>query len=117
MDARKLAELLRTNLLPVIWVAPPEVRERRRLLRGRAYLVRMRTSVKNRIHGHLMAENQRLEVSDLYGRAGRAWLRTAGLSPMARLQVDLLHESRSLTGSRCRARLHGTTKGRALNMR
>lgn len=92
VDARKLAELLRTNLLPVIWVAPPEVRERRRLLRGRAYLVRLRTSVKNRIHGHLMAENQRLEVGDLYGRAGRAWLRTVALSPMARLQVDLLLE-------------------------
>jgi hypothetical protein len=77
----------------------------------------MRTIVKNRIHGHLMAENQIIEVSDLYGRTGRAWLRTVAQSPMARLQVDLLHESRSLMGSMCRARLHGTTKGRALDMR
>jgi len=90
IDARKLADLARTNLLPAIWVATPTVRARRTLLRGRAYLVRMRTSVKNRIHGLLLAENQWVDVSDLYGRAGRAWLQAVPLSPMARVQVDLL---------------------------
>ena len=92
IDARKLADLLRTDLLPAVWVAPPAVRAQRTLLRGRAYLVRLRTSVKNRVHGLLLAENRRTEVSDLYGRAGRAWLRSVALSPMARLQVDLLLE-------------------------
>ena len=51
IDARKLAELLRTNLLPRVWVPSVEVRARRKLLRGRAYLVRVRTQLKNRIHG------------------------------------------------------------------
>lgn len=92
IDARKLADLLRANLLPAIWVPDPEVRARRKLLRGRAYLVRLRTSLKNRIHGHLTAENCRTVVTDLYGRAGRAWLKTVALSPMGRLQVDLLLE-------------------------
>jgi transposase len=92
IDARKLAELLRTNLLPVIWVPDPEVRARRKLLRGRVYLVRVRTQLKNRIHGHLTAENWRTTVTDLYGRAGRAWLATVALSPAARVQVDLLLE-------------------------
>ena len=92
IDARKLAELLRTNLLPVIWVPDAEVRARRKLLRGRAYLVRLRTQLKNRIHGHLTAENCRTSVTDLYGRAGRAWLAAVALSPMGRLQVDLLLE-------------------------
>lgn len=92
IDARKLADLLRTNLLPAIWVPDPEVRAQRKLLRGRAYLVRLRTSLKNRIHGHLTAENCRTAVTDLYGRAGRAWLQTITLSPMGRLQVDLLLE-------------------------
>ncbi len=92
IDARKLADLLRTNLLPAIWVPDAEVRARRKLLRGRAYLVRLRTSLKNRIHGHLTAENCRTTVTDLYGRAGRAWLRTVELSPMGRLQVNLLLE-------------------------
>jgi len=39
IDARKLADLARTNLLPVIWVATPTVRAQRTLLRGRAYLL------------------------------------------------------------------------------
>lgn len=92
LDARKLADHLRTNLLPAIWVPTPEVRARRKLLRGRAYLVRLRTSVKNRIHGHLTAENCRTAVTDLYGRAGWAWLRTVELSLMGRFQVELLLE-------------------------
>lgn len=46
IDARKLAELLRTHLLPVIWVPDVAIRARRKLLRGRAYLVRLRTSVR-----------------------------------------------------------------------
>ncbi|HLF50183.1 MAG TPA: transposase [Methylomirabilota bacterium] len=91
IDARKLADLLRTNLLPAIWVPDAAVRAHRKLLRGRAYLVRLRTSLKNRIHGHL-PENWQTTVTDLYGRAGRAWLATVALSPMGRLQVDLLLE-------------------------
>ena len=92
IDARKLADLLRTNLLPTIWVPDADVRARRKLLRGRAYLVRLRTSLKNRIHGHLTAENWRPPVTDLYGKAGRAWLATVAVSPMGRLQIDLLLE-------------------------
>lgn len=92
IDARKLAELARTHLLPTVWVAGPELRGQRKLLRGRAYLVRMRTSVKNRIHGHLMAENCRTAVTDVYGKAGRAWLATLTLPMATRLQVDLLLE-------------------------
>jgi transposase len=92
IDARKLADLLRTDLLPIVWVPSPTIRAHRKLLRGRAYLVRLRTSVKNRIHGHLTAENRRTEVSDLYGKAGRTWLATVALSPMGRVQVDLLLE-------------------------
>jgi transposase len=92
IDARKLAELLRTKLLPTVWVPSAEGRARRKLLRGRAYRVRVRTQLKNRIHGHLTAGNGRTTVTDLYGRAGRAWLGTVERSPMGRLQVDLLLE-------------------------
>lgn len=92
VDARKLADLLRTDLLPTIWVPDPETRARRTLLRGRASLVRRRTQLKNRIHGYLAEANQRIEVSDLYGRAGQAWLATVPLRPEARVQVTLLLE-------------------------
>ncbi len=35
-DARKLAELARTRLLPTVWVAGPALRGQQKLLRGRA---------------------------------------------------------------------------------
>jgi transposase len=92
IDARKLAELLRVNLLPTIWVPDADVVARRKLLRGRAYLVRMRTRMKNRIHGYLTAENCRCLVTDLYGKAGRAWLSAVVLPEISRLHVDLLLE-------------------------
>jgi transposase len=89
-DARKLAELLRTNLLPTIWVPDLETRRRRQLLRGRAFLVRERTRVKNRIHGHLAAEDHLCPATDLYGRAGRAWLASVPLSPVLQEQSERL---------------------------
>ena len=45
-----------------------------------------------RIHGHLMAENCRTAVTDVYGKAGRVWLATLTLRAATRLQVDLLPE-------------------------
>lgn len=90
IDARKLAELLRTNLLPTVWLPDVATRERRQLLRSRAFFVRERTKVKNRIHGHLTVENQLCPKADLYGKAGRAWLATVALSPMLRQQVERL---------------------------
>jgi len=90
IDARKLAELLRVNLLPTIWVPDIETRRRRQLLRGRAFLVRERTRVKNRIHGHLTAENQLCPTTDLYGNAGRAWLASVPLSPVLQDQSERL---------------------------
>ena len=46
VDAKTLAHLLRTNLLAEAWIAPPDAREARRLVRTRAGLVRMRSRVQ-----------------------------------------------------------------------
>ena len=53
VDAKTLAHLLRTGLLPEAYIAPPELRDLRELLRHRAVLTRMRTAVKNRVHALL----------------------------------------------------------------
>src|ERR1700750_1581041 len=53
VDAATLAQLLRADLLPEAWIAPPEVRQLRALLRHRAQLVRLRTLLRNRIHAVL----------------------------------------------------------------
>ncbi len=90
IDARKLAELLRVNLFPSIWVPDADTRRRRQLLHARGFLVRQRTQVKNRIHGRLTSENFLYTGSDLYGRSGRAWLASVPLSRGAAEPVDRL---------------------------
>src|SRR5215510_7001745 len=65
VDAAILAQLLRADLLPEAWIAPPEVRQLRALLRHRASLVRVGTQARNRIHA---------VVADFgYDRAGTYW--------------------------------------------
>ena len=92
VDALKLADLLRMDLLPAIWVPDAETRVQRKLLRGGAWLVRRRTQVKNRVHAYLAAENQRIGVTDLFGQAGREWLASVALPQAVRVQVELLLE-------------------------
>lgn len=53
VDARVLAELVRRDLVPVLWVPSLEDRELRERLRRRAHLVRLRTSAMNRCFGLL----------------------------------------------------------------
>src|SRR6476661_816464 len=53
LDARGLAILLRNGTLPEVWIPPSELRDQRELLRLRIFLVKLRTRVKNRIHGTL----------------------------------------------------------------
>src|SRR5439155_4785040 len=57
---------------------------------ARAWVVRMRTRVKARIQAYLAAENERVPVSDLFSRGGRAWLATVVLPAAVREQVDRL---------------------------
>jgi transposase len=96
IDARKLAELARVHLLPAIWIPDAATRAQRQLLRGRVFLVRQRTVLKNRIHAYLTAENLHCPALDLYSQAGRAWLTAIGLPPIVRRHVDLLVENLDL---------------------
>src|SRR5881397_744948 len=52
VDARTLAHLLRTHLLPEAWIAPTQVRERRRLARTRTSLVRIRSRLRCQVHAN-----------------------------------------------------------------
>jgi transposase len=61
IDARILAELLRADFLPESYWAPDDVFHLRELVRHRTYLVQLRTSVKNRIHG-IFARNGTIEM-------------------------------------------------------
>jgi transposase len=74
IDARVLAELARRDLVPAIWLPDPAVRQARERARFRLYLVRWRTSLKNRIHATLMTFGHPVPVSDLFGARGRELL-------------------------------------------
>jgi hypothetical protein len=79
VDARTLAHLLRTGLLPEAWIAPPEVREARRLVRMRAGLVRIRTRLKCPVHAVLAEHGIRSPMADLFGPGGQRLLSTLKL--------------------------------------
>jgi hypothetical protein len=71
-----LAQLLRADLLPEAWIAPPAVRQLRALLGHRTGLVRLRTLRQNRIHAVVAGSGFDRSGSYLSG-PGRGWL--AGL--------------------------------------
>src|SRR3984885_15187156 len=76
LDAKGLAILLRNGTLPEVWIPPSELRDQRELLRLRIFLVRLKTRVKNRIHGTLTRYNVQVPGADLFGVAARLELST-----------------------------------------
>ena len=80
IDAATLAHLGRADLVPQAWIPPREVRDLRELLRHRAFLVRMQTRLKNKVHDILSKMGTRApEVTDLFGKVGMAFLHSLSL--------------------------------------
>jgi transposase len=74
-DAATLARLLSADLLPEVWVCDERIGALRRRLARRGSLVRQRTRAKNEVHAVLArCLLGRPPASDLFGKAGRAWL-------------------------------------------
>lgn len=89
VDSYVLAQLLRTNYLPTVWVPDQPTQQLRQLSSYRLALVRQRTQVKNRVHSLLHRNLVPLpEVSDLFGKAGRAFLEQLQLPEPERFQLD-----------------------------
>ncbi len=63
-DAGDLADLLRMGRLPEAWIAPPQTREFRELVRCRAKLVAVRSGLKAQIHAVLAKAGTLIAVSD-----------------------------------------------------
>jgi transposase len=87
IDAATLAQLLRADLLPEAWIVPQQVRDLRALLRHRASLVRLSTSLKNRVHA-VLADRGLSEDRILWTGPGRAWLAALELPPTPRAIID-----------------------------
>ena len=82
-DAAILAQLLRADLLPEAWIAPPKVRQLRALLRHRASLVRVGTQQRNRIHA-VAADHGYDRSASYWTGPGRGWLAELDLPPASR---------------------------------
>jgi transposase len=91
-DARHLVDLLRTNCLPQSWIAPPELRELRELVRYRAKLVALRSGLKAQVHSVLAKEGVKVNLTDLFGAAGNELLDDLSLGRAYATRVGSLRE-------------------------
>jgi transposase len=82
-----LAQLLRADLLPEAWIAPPPVRQLRALLRHRAQLVRLRTLLRNRIHA-VLADHGQDRSEGCWSGPGREWLASLRLPAVSREVIE-----------------------------
>jgi len=83
VDAAILAQLLRADLLPEAWIAPPPVRQLRAQLRHRASLVRLGTQLRNRIHA-VAADHGYDRTGSYWTGPGRGWLAELDLPAVSR---------------------------------
>jgi transposase len=88
VDVLTLAQLLRADMLPEVWVPPSHVRDLRALLSHRRRLVSLQTTAKNRLQRVLHRLNLRPPDGDLFARKQREWWKSLELSTTERLRVD-----------------------------
>ena len=83
VDAATLAQLLRADLLPEAWIAPPAVRQLRAVIRHRISLVRLGTQLRNRIHA-VAADHGYDRPASYWTGPGRGWLAELDLPAVSR---------------------------------
>ena len=78
--------------LPEAWIAPPQVRELRELVRYRAKIVAIRSGLKAQVHAVLAKAGVLIAASDLFGVEARKRLEKTPLAgPYAQRVGSLLH--------------------------
>lgn len=98
VDAHILAQLLRADLISPVHIPARETRQRKEVLRQRAFFVRQRTMLRNRVHRLLGGQHGVLlpKCSDLFGARGLSFLEALELPEPAGLllkqQLGLLRE-------------------------
>ena len=113
-DATLLADLLRLGRLPEAWVAPPEVRELREMVRYRAKLSRLRSGLKAQVHQTLGKEGVIPQLDSIWLAGGQRWLDDLRLGDV---YVDRIESLRDLIAvydreiRDCDVRIHRRLKG------
>ncbi|MEM2178332.1 MAG: transposase [Candidatus Methanomethylicaceae archaeon] len=74
-DSRILAELARLNALPQSYIPNDDIIKLREIVRRRAFLVKLRTRLKNRIYSSLLYEGIEIPKEfNLFSKKGMEWL-------------------------------------------
>lgn len=89
IDAKMLAHLLRSDLIPEAYHAPKRVREWKELARARMSLVNLRTQVKNKIHAILFRNALVYPRKVLFTKKGRVWLESLDLSAVFKTNLSV----------------------------
>jgi transposase len=92
VDATDLADRLRMHRLPEAWIAPPEVRELRELVRHRAKLVALRSGLKAQVHAVMAKQGVLPPLADMFGPAGQRFLDDVPFDRAYALRVESLRE-------------------------
>ena len=88
VDAFVLAQLLRCDYLPSVWVPTPAVEDNRALAARRTALVNQRTAIRNRIHAVLARRLITVPAGGLFSVKGLAWLEKLEVDPFDRALID-----------------------------
>src|SRR5579864_4867 len=88
VDSATLAQLLAADFIPPVWAPDPATRALRHQGAHHQSLVQQQTRLRNRIHAVLHRNLIGHSFTDLFGKAGRQWLREVPLPVEERHQVD-----------------------------
>jgi transposase len=91
-DAEDLVDLLRLGRLSESWVAPPEWRELRELVRYRVKLRNLRSGLKCQIHAVLAKEGVAVPMADLFGVGGQKLLSSVPLGKAYAIRVESIRD-------------------------
>lgn len=79
IDSTILAHLLRTGFLPTSYIPTRQIRDMREILRYRASLVSLRTSLKNKVWAILSKNGLDPKFSDIFGKKAITYLKGLNL--------------------------------------
>jgi transposase len=105
IDSKVLTQLLAADLIPEAYARRVDNRRDLAVLRQRAFWVKTRTRIKNRIHE--LVDRQGLagrpDCSDLFGKTGLEWLRAVPLAASERELLDEMLEGLAFVSERVAA--------------
>src|SRR3989344_1211585 len=90
VDSKILADMMRSDFLPEAYRAPKETRDSREFMRSRAFLVRLRVRIRNRIHMMLQKHGILCPWTDLFGKSGLLWLKEQKLGEVYKRELSSL---------------------------